>query len=72
MESLKSEKAQELHELQQKEFITVSEFEIIYGYGKTHQKSLRARLRDPIPFSQKVSGGKILYSKRAVEKWMNK
>ncbi len=70
MEELKSEKAQEMEILQEKQFITVQEFSVIYGYSATQQKSLRARLRDPIPFSQKGHGHKVLYERRKVQKWL--
>ncbi len=70
LENLKSEKAQEMEILMEKQFITIAEFTTIYGYSQTQQKGFRSRLRDPIPYSQKGLGHKVLYERRKVQKWL--
>ncbi len=70
LENLKSEKAQEMEVLMEKQFITISEFTTIYGYSQTQQTGFRSRLRDPIPYSQKGLGHKVLYNRKRVEKWL--
>lgn len=58
-----------MKEIQVKKFITVKEFEKIYNISSSSQKGLRGRLNDPIPYHQKVQGGKIVYVVEEVEKW---
>jgi hypothetical protein len=70
LETLKSKKAQEIEIINEKPFLTVSEFEIIFGYSPTQQKGFRQRINDPIPFTQKALGHKILYSRKKVEIWL--
>lgn len=55
--------------IQQKKYITVKEFEIIYNISRTSQQNLRARLHDSLPYHQKVFGGKIVYVVTEVENW---
>jgi hypothetical protein len=70
---------QQMKKIQVKKYITTSEFEEIYNISKTSQKGLRGRIRDSLPFQQKVdektnkpvSGGKITYVVEDVEKWLD-
>ena len=48
---------------------TVKEFAKIYDISKTSQQNYRTRLQDPLPYHQKVEGGKITYVVDEVEKW---
>ncbi|WP_421715355.1 hypothetical protein [Arcobacter arenosus] len=60
---------EKMKEIQVKKFITVKDFEKIYNISSSSQKGLRGRLNDPIPYHQKVQGGKIVYVVEEVEKW---
>jgi len=60
---------QELKNIQVKKNITVNEFTKIYNVSKSSQANFRGRLYDPLPFHQKVLGGKIVYVVEEVEKW---
>lgn len=60
---------EKMREIQVKKFITVRDFEKIYNISSSSQKGLRGRLNDPIPYHQKVQGGKIVYVVEEVEKW---
>jgi hypothetical protein len=44
-----------------KDWISVNEFELLFGYNSTAQKGFRSRLRNPITFEQKSIGSKILF-----------
>ena len=57
--------------IQAKKYITVKEFSEIYNIQKTSQQNYRARLNDPLPYHQKVEGGKIVYVVEEVEKWFD-
>ncbi|MCW8895541.1 helix-turn-helix domain-containing protein [Sulfurimonas sp.] len=65
-------KSQEVNmtKIQSKNNITVKEFAEIYNISKTSQQNYRARLHDPLPFHQKVEGGKIVYVVKEVEQWL--
>ena len=52
-----------------KKFLTVKEFAEKYNIGKTSQQNYRGRLHDPLPYHQKVLGGKISYDVQEVEEW---
>lgn len=52
-----------------KKFLTVKEFAEKYNIGKTSQQNYRGRLHDPLPYHQKVLGGKITYNVQEVEEW---
>jgi len=69
-ENLKKEKLLKQAELQNKEFINVSEFETLYNYSVSSQKNFRSRLNNPLPFVQKEFNKKILYKKSEVEDWL--
>jgi len=60
---------QQLAKLNAKKILTVKEFSDKYSIGKTSQQNYRQRLRDPLPYHQKVEGGKITYYVDEVEKW---
>lgn len=61
--------AEEMKKIQVKKNITVKEFSEIYNISKTSQQNYRGRLHDPLPYHQKVEGGKIVYVVDEVEKW---
>jgi len=56
--------------LQAKKNITVKELAKLYNISKTSQQNYRSRLNDPLPYHQKVEGGKITYIVEEVEKWL--
>ncbi|WP_418640631.1 helix-turn-helix domain-containing protein [Sulfurimonas sp. ST-27] len=56
--------------LQVKKNITVKELAELYNISKTSQQNYRSRLYDPLPYHQKVKGGKITYIVEEVEKWL--
>jgi len=60
---------QQMKKIQSKKNITVKEFTEIYNVSKTSQQGFRSRLYDPLPYHQKVEGGKIVYVVEEVEKW---
>lgn len=49
--------------------ITVKEFEVVYGYGRTWQQQKRERLKDRLPYQQTKQNGKIFYLVNEVEEW---
>lgn len=69
-----------IKEVQDKQYITVNDFELIYGYGKESQKKFRM-LKEKIKGTDKYKdnawplpvfsgrGNKILYDRKEVEKW---
>ena len=59
----------EMRKIQAKKYISVKEFSEIYNISKTSQQNYRSRLYDPLPYHQKVIGGKITYNVEEVEKW---
>lgn len=59
----------EIRKMQSKKNITVKEFAEIYNVSKTSQQNYRSRLYDPLPYHQKVQGGKIVYVVEEVEQW---
>lgn len=61
---------QQLARLNSKKILTVKEFNDKYNIGKTSQQNYRQRLHDPLPYHQKVEGGKITYNVEEVERWL--
>lgn len=61
---------EQIRKIQAKKYISVKEFTEIYGDSKKSQEGLRGRLNDPLPYRQKVEGGKITYVVEEVEKWL--
>ena len=61
--------ADKIETIQAKKNITVKEFAEIYNISKTSQRDYRSRLNDPLPYHQKVLGGKIVYVVAEVEQW---
>jgi len=59
-----------MEEIQVKKNITVKEFADIYNISKTSQQNYRGRFNDPLPYHQKVEGGKITYVVKEVEEWL--
>jgi hypothetical protein len=55
--------------IQAKKIISVREFTDIYGDSKTTQQNYRGRMHDPLPYEQKVEGGKVTYIVEKVEQW---
>jgi hypothetical protein len=43
---------------------------LIHNMSKTSQQNYRERLYDPLPYHQKVEGGKITYIVEEIEKWL--
>lgn len=62
-------RADKIAVIQAKKNITVKEFAEIYNISKTSQQNYRGRLYDPLPYHQKVEGGKIVYVTKEVENW---
>lgn len=62
---------QEIKIIQLKKNITVNEFEKIYNISKSSQRDLRSRLKNPLPYHQKIENGKIVYVVDEVEKWFS-
>ncbi|PNV83673.1 MAG: hypothetical protein C0627_03810 [Sulfurimonas sp.] len=54
-----------------KQYLTVKEFEQKYNVSKTSQQNYRCRIHDPLPYHQKVEGGKIVYIVKEVEQWLD-
>ncbi len=69
-EDARQEKLLALKMAKEKEIIDVKEFELIYGYSKSAQKSFRSRLNDPLLYIQKGFRSKIMYKKSVVEEWL--
>ncbi len=59
-----------MYKIQAKKNITVKEFSDIYNISKTSQRDYRSPLNDPLPYHQKVAGGKIVYVVKEVEQWL--
>ncbi|MEN4046591.1 hypothetical protein [Sulfurimonas sp. NWX367] len=55
--------------IQSKKNISVKEFTEIYNVSKTAQQNYRGRHNNPLPYHQKVEGGKIIYNVEEVERW---
>lgn len=62
---------EEIKLIQNKKYITVIEFEKMFNVSKSSQRDLRSRLKNPLPFHQKVENGKIVYVVSEVEKWFS-
>lgn len=62
---------QQLAKLNAKKILTVKELSDKYNISKTSQQNYRQRLRDPLPYKQKVENGKITYNVEEVEKWLS-
>jgi len=59
-----------MKKIQSKKYITVKEFSEIYNISKTSQQDYRGRHNDPLPYHQKVMGGKITYIVKEIEQWL--
>ena len=57
-------------QVQPKEYLSVKDFTLVFGYSSSAQKGFRSRLNNSIPFIQKKLGSKILYKKDAVDEWL--
>jgi SOS response regulatory protein OraA/RecX len=53
-----------------KKYLSVKEFAEKYNVSKSSQTQYRSRLRDPLPYHQKVQGGNITYLVEEVERWL--
>ena len=62
---------EEIKIIQLKKNITVNEFEKIYNISKSSQRDLRSKLKNPLPYHQKIENGKIVYVVDEVEKWFS-
>jgi len=61
----------QMTKIQSKKNISVKEFAEIYNISKTSQQNYRGRIHNPLPYHQKVEGGKIIYSVDEVEQWFD-
>lgn len=61
----------QMQKIQVKKNINVKEFSEIYHLSKTSQQNYRGRIHDPLPYHQKVQGGKIVYVVEEVEQWFD-
>ncbi|MDO9305082.1 MAG: hypothetical protein Q7T77_07105 [Sulfuricurvum sp.] len=64
-----NKKLLEIDQIRQKEFITVKEFEILFGYSSQWQAQRRSKLHDPLPRATE-NKRKILYNTEEVRKWI--
>lgn len=60
---------QEMKQIEAKKYITVKEFEKKYNLCSTSQQNYRGRMKDPLPYHQRVERGKITYNIDEVERW---
>lgn len=60
---------EQMRKMQAKKYITRKEFADIYNISISSQDVYRGRLYDPLPYHQKVAGGKVVYVVDEVEKW---
>ena len=60
---------EQMRKIQSKKYISVKEMTLIHNMSKTSQQNYRERLYDPLPYHQKVEGGKITYIVEEIEKW---
>lgn len=60
---------EQMRKMQAKKYITRKEFAEIYNISISSQDVYRGRLYDPLPYHQKVAGGKVVYVVDEVEKW---
>ena len=59
----------EMKVIQEKKYITVNEFEKMFNISKSSQRDYRSRLKNPLPYHQKIAKGKIVYVVEEVKKW---
>ena len=62
---------EEIKLIQNKKYITVKEFEKMFNISSSSQRDYRSRLKNPLPYHQKIEGGKIVYVVSEVEKWFS-
>lgn len=62
---------EKMKEIQVKKYITVDEFEKMFNISKSSQRDYRSRLKNPLPYHQKIEKGKIVYVVSEVEKWFS-
>lgn len=62
---------EEIKLIQNKKYITVKEFEKMFNISSSSQRDYRSRIKNPLPYHQKVEGGKIVYVVDEVEKWFS-
>lgn len=58
-----------IKEIQDKKYINVKEFQLVYGYSPEWQKNRRSRMYNTLPYIQTVEGGKITYNVKDVNIW---
>jgi hypothetical protein len=61
---------EQMKKIQAKKYISVKEMTLIHNMSKTSQQNYRERLYNPLPYHQKVAGGKITYIVEEIEKWL--
>lgn len=55
--------------LHNKKNLSVKDFDEKYNMSKSSQQQYRSRMQNPLPYHQKVAGGKIIYVAEEVERW---
>jgi len=59
-----------MKKLHSKQYLSVKEVAEMYqGMSRSSQETFRSRLHDPLPYHQRVEGGKITYDRDEIEKW---
>jgi len=61
---------QYIETLDSSQFLNVKSFEDLFGMPAAKQKSLRSKLRDPLPYVQIGDNSMILYDRDIVGKWL--
>ena len=56
--------------ISEKKLITVKDFEEVYSIKEETQRKLRGRLNDPLPSTQLIERGNVLYDPKKIEKWL--
>jgi len=65
--------SEDIKVINEKEYINVKEFEILFNRGKEAQKKYRGRVNNPLPtFSKGGKGVDTIYIRVDAEKWCNR
>ena len=62
----------QMKKIQVKKIISVKEYTEIYGDSTKAQQNDRGKIKNPLPYNQKVEGGKITYDVNKIEEWREK
>ena len=66
----KSQQDVQQKSVSQKRYLSVKDLAEMYSISDSQQKALRGRVKNPLPFYQDGSGGKIRYNISEIEDWM--